>query len=181
MTQPLQYGHQRPRAESLYCGGICTVDLQIIQTQIFRIPVDCPLYNCKSAHIINVSVRRCQTVDRKLIYLDVISMTWAINMTIVSIGCLIFNMCCVDCYSTSLLLWSIVNISVRLVVCSSFFRQNQKIKTFSERSQSRYLNKDLWASVQIDSKEYIFKKGQCFSVLNICFDSNVCYCQLLLE
>ena len=53
------------------------------------------------------------------LYLNVISMTRTINMSIMPVSCLIFNMCCVDCYTTSLLFWGIVNVSVGLVVCCS--------------------------------------------------------------
>src|SRR5699024_6185401 len=58
------------------------------------------------------SVHLSSTCDHVL---NVVGMSWAVNVCVVTFFCLILNVCCRDCDTTFSLFWSLINV---LEICS---------------------------------------------------------------
>ena len=52
--------------------------------------------------------------------LNVVSMSWAVNVCVVTVSCLILNVCCRDCDSTLSLFWSFIDV-LEIYRCVTFY------------------------------------------------------------
>ena len=52
--------------------------------------------------------------------LNVVSMSWAVNVCVVTVSCLILNVCCRDCDSTLSFFWSLIDV-LEIYRCVTFY------------------------------------------------------------